>query len=162
MSNPVTTVGVKAPEANQPANDLELNAFMIIMMAMLGNMDAQQNGMNCSMEKEQLLKVRYDGLNKAVQEEEAKLKALNTASADFASHANYNSPADMATIQGYTNQIQAEMALVQAAESKLGNGQNQIVQEFKRGIDPAQEMVKNDSVMFGSMLHSYLLTERTK
>ena len=158
----VTTITSQPPAAAQPLGNLELNAFMIIMNAMLGNMDVQQNGMNLSMEKEQLLKARYDELNKAVQEEEAKLKALNTESSDFASHANYNSPADMARIQEFTNQVQAEMTLVQASESKLGNAQNQIVQEFKRGIDPAQAMMKNDSVMFGSMLHSYLLTERTK
>src|SRR5579872_5807073 len=98
----VTTITSQPPAAAQPLGNLELNAFMIIMNAMLGNMDVQQNGMNLSMEKEQLLKARYDELNKAVQEEEAKLKALNTESSDFASHANYNSPADMARIQEFT------------------------------------------------------------
>jgi hypothetical protein len=158
----VSTIEAKAPQAAQPGNDVALNAYVIILMALLGNMDAQQNGIKNSLEREQLLKVYYDEQKNAVAAEEAKLKAIIAEGNDFAKTADYNNPEDLAKLQEYTRLNQSDTALVQHAESELSSAQNRIVQEFKRGVDPSQEMIKNDSVMFGGVLHSYRLTEKTK
>lgn len=143
-----------APVQGAPLPSNETNAFMIIMMAMLGGIDAHQDAINLGIAKEKLLKASFDEQKQAVKDQEEVLQKLVNESAN-------DDPSNVQKIQEDLRAVSAQMSRVQMEETKLSNVQNQMVQEMKRRIDPSQKMIENDTVMFGGMLNSYIRTERT-
>ncbi|MFI5335040.1 MAG: hypothetical protein ACHQT8_07795 [Chlamydiales bacterium] len=133
----------------------ETNGFMYAMLAMLSDIDAQQGAVNLGVEKEKVLKGNFDAQKAIVKDEEEKLKELIEKNKTM-------DPNDVKKIQEALRAEQAQMSHVQAEQTKLSFVQNGMAQEMKRRIDPAQQMIQNDSVMFGGMLHSFISTERTR
>ncbi len=156
--NPLPPVGAPAPAAvleKEAGSDVSQNAFMLILMIMLQHMGAQQERIELGLEKEEVLKGEFDAQNEVVKAAQAELRRLIEVS-------KQTDPTDSKKIDTDLRKIQAQMAQVQAEESKLSFSRGKMVTEFKNGIDPSQTMIKEDSIMFGGALHSYLLTERTR
>jgi hypothetical protein len=143
----VTNKGhVEAPQGGY-ATEVH-NAFMIILFMFLRDMKNQDEATNAGLEKELLLKSKFDNQKDVVQEKQKALQALIDKQ-------NTGNMSDVLKIQTATSEVQAEQANLNAIRGEM----NRV---FKSEIDPCQDMNRQDSVMFGGILKSYLITERTR
>jgi hypothetical protein len=152
MNIPINTTQISGSTgpAQEPS---DLNAYMVIMMSMLNSIDAQQDGIQSTIIKENLLKTEFDKQRAAVAAAEAELNKRINKQID---------PTDSDAVHQNMREIQEQLAIVQSEQSKLSFVQNKIVRGFKQFVEPAQFMIQSDSIMFGGALHSYQLTQKTK
>ena len=152
MTTAVQTAGSPAPNASADQN-LQINAFMIILMAMLRNLDVQSTAIGATLDREAYLKTQFDAQNKVVADQEAVLKALMSEDVD---------PKNDTAMKDHLQAVWAQMSLVQQAQTKLSFLQNKMVLGFKQNIDPAEFATHVATMLFGTMLHIYVLTETVR
>ncbi len=156
------TLNAPAPCANeQPEQDnsvISRNGLMAILMSLLQHIEAQGDTIRLGVEREELLKSAFDEQKAVVQAEQKKLNDLIKESAEQSKA----DPKNMEKQYEYLHKIQAQTAQVQAEESKLSYRQNNLVEEFKVGIAPAQKLIENDSNLFGGVLHTLIKSENTR
>jgi len=150
-SAPALAAPVAAPSSN------EISPYVIIEMAILNSIDAGQDAIDLGVTREQVLKDAFNGQKKVVQDQEQILRNLTEES----SKDSKDSSVTADKMQEDLHNLQAQVVRMQAEQSKLSIDQKLMVQEMKMGPGTAQQAMQMNEQMFGSVVESHVLTERT-
>lgn len=127
----------------------EHNAFLIILYMYLRDIKNQDASTDAGLNKLLLMMSQFDNQKDIVADKQKALQALIDGQ---------KATGDMSKVK----EIQAAMSDVQAEQAKLFEIRGKMNLVFKVEIDPCQDMIRQDSVMFGGILKNYLITERTR